>query len=225
MFFPGVPANSSQCSGEKSIINLERVLICEDEVRGALLSVQDFVENSHFTRRNFFSDSGIVMLPESAANSDSITKIAVFEPWSHVETAFCPHIVALVFACVNQAVDRRRAVKDSQEQLYAVDGIRPSSEDSASPSGVRISNVAEEGRVENVPVGVPSINNSGPSNLRVYSGVSNKGKVSRSPVKIPRRFEISSPAPSSQQHRVVADLDFSAALDRQQSCRKSWRRG
>ena len=93
-------------------------------------------------------DSGVTMLAESAAICDSITNSAVFGPWSHVETASSSQVVAEVSACVNQAVDRRRALKDSEEQWYAVGGIRPSSEDSASRSGVRISNIVEEGRVE-----------------------------------------------------------------------------
>ena len=38
-----------------------------------------------------------------------------------------------------------------------------------------------------------------------------------------RRFEVASPPPASQQHRIVEDLRFSAALDRQQSCKKSRR--
>ena len=120
---------------------------------------------------------------------------------------------------MNQAVDLRRALKDSQEQWYAVGGIRPSSEDSASRSGLRISDIVEHGRVEYVPVRAPSVSVSGPSNLRVSSGKSKKIKVSRSPVK--KRFEIESPPLPSQQHRVVEDLGFSAALDRQQSCKKS----
>ena len=131
-------------------------MICEDEVHSAILCVQDFIRSPHFTQRNFFSDSGIAMLAESAAISDRITHNAVFEPWSHVETTSRSQVVADVCGCVNEALDRRRLVKDSQEQWYAVGGIRPSSEDSTSRSGVRISNIVEAGRVEYVPVRVPS---------------------------------------------------------------------
>ena len=108
-----------------------------------------------------------------------------------MKTASRWQVVADVCACVNQAVDRRRAVKDSQEQWYAVGGIRPSSEDSTSRSGVRISNKTEEGRDEHVLVRAPSISVPGPSNLRVYSAKFKKKKISRSPVK--RRFAIASP--------------------------------
>ena len=159
------------------------------------------------------------MLTETAAICDSITNSAVIEPWSHVETAARSQVVAEVCACKTPAVDRRRAVKDSQELWYTVGGIKPSSEDSASRCGVRISNIVEKGRVEYVPVSAPSLSTPGPSSLRVPSGKSQKRKISGSPVK--RRFEIASPPPSSQQHRVFEDLGFSAASDRQQSCKKS----
>ena len=110
------------------------------------------------------------MLAESAAVSDRVTRSAVFEPRSHVETMFRSQVVADVCGCVSQALDRRRAVKESQEQWYAEGGIRPSSEESA--SGFRISSIVEEGRVEYVPVRVPTVFSPGPSNLRVSSGKS-----------------------------------------------------
>ena len=207
--------------GGRFIINLDGVMICEDEVQSAILCVQDFVRSPHFTQRSFFSDSGIAMLTESAAMSDRITHSAVFEPWSNVESTSRWQVVADVCGCVREALDRRRLVKDSQEQWYAVGGIRPSSEDWTSRSGVRISNIVEEGRVEYVPVRAPSASVPGPSNLRVSSRKLRKRSISRSPVK--RRLEIASPPPTSQQHRLVEDLSFSAALDRQQSCKKSRR--
>ena len=207
--------------GGRFIISLDRVMICEDEVQSAILCVQDFVRSPHFRQRNFFSDSRIAMLTESAAISDRITHSAVFEPWSQVETTSRAQVVADVCGCVSEALDRRRILKDSQEQWYAVGGIRPSSEDSTSRSGVRISNVVEEGRVEYVLVRAPSASVPGPSNLRVSSGKFRKRSISRSPVK--RRFEISSPPPTSQQHRLLEDMSFGAALDRQQSCKKSRR--
>ena len=210
-------------SGEKFVINSDRVIICGLEVRGALLCMQDFVRNPHFTERNFFSDSGVTMLAESATICGSNTDSAVFELRSHVETASRSQVVAEVCTCVNQAVDCRRAVKASQEQWYAVGGIRPSSEASASRSGVKVSSIVEEGRAEYVHVRAPSVSFPGPSNLRVSSGKSKKRKISRSPVK--RGFGISSPPLSSQQHCIVEDLSFSAALDRQHSWKKSRRSG
>ena len=193
-------------------------MICEDEVQSSILCVQDFVSSPHFTQRNFFSDSGIAMLAESAAISDRITHSAVFEPWGHVETTSRSQVVADACGCLNEALDRRRLVKDSQEQWYAMEGIRPSSEDSSSRSGVRISNIVEEGPVEYIPVRVPFPISPSPSNLRDSSGKSKRRTISRSPVM--RRFEVASRPPASQQHCIVEDLSFSAVLDRQQSCKK-----
>ena len=166
-------------------------MTCEDDVRGVLLCVQDFVGSPHFTQRNFFSNSGITMLAESATICGRMTSSAVFERWSHVETASRSLVVLEVCACMNQAVDRRRAVKDSQEEWYGVGDMRPSSQDSGSRSGVRSPNIVEERRVEYVPVSVPSLSSPGTSNLRVSSGKSKKRKIGRSPVR--RRFEIASP--------------------------------
>ena len=181
--------------GGRFIIKLNRVIFCEDEVHSAILCEQDFIRIPHFTQRNFFSDSGIAMLVESAAISNRITHSAVFEPWSHVETTSRSQVVADMCGCVIKALDRRRVIKDSQEQWYAVGGIRPKSEDSTSRSGVRISNIVEKGWFEYAPVRVPSFISPGPSNLRVSSGKSKKRTISRSPVK--RRFEIASPPPTS----------------------------
>ena len=130
-------------SGGRFIINLDGVMICEEEVHSAIFCVQDFVRSPHFTQRNFFSDSRIAMLAESAAASDRITHSSVFEPWSHVETTSRSQVVADVCGCLNEAFDRRRVVKNSQEQWSPVGGIRPSSEDSTSRSGVRILNIVE----------------------------------------------------------------------------------
>ena len=102
-------------------------MICADEVHSATLCVHDFVRSPHFTQRNFFSDSGIAMLAESAAVSDRITHSAVFEPWSHVETTCRSQVVADVCGCVSQALDRRRVVKGSQ-QRWVASGHHPKSQ-------------------------------------------------------------------------------------------------
>ena len=139
-------------------------MIREDEVRGAVLCVKDIVRGPHFTQRSFFSDSGVTMFAESSAICDSITNSAVFEPWTHAETASRAQVLAEVCACLNQAVDRRMAVKNLQEQWYAVGSIRSSSEGSASRSGVRISTIVEEGLVEYVSVRASPVSVPGPSN-------------------------------------------------------------
>ena len=110
---------------------------------------------------------------------------------------------------------------DSQEQWYAVDGIRPSSENSASRSGVRISNVAEEGRVEYVPVNVPSFGIPGSSNLRVSSGKSKRGKIVEALLKDAAKLQVPLHPLNNIVWLRIWVLEPLWALDRQQSCWKS----
>ena len=197
--------------GGRFIINLDGVMICEDDVQSAILCVQDFVRSPHFTQRSFFSDSGIAMLTESAAICERITHSAFFEPWSNVESTSLSQVVADVCGCVIEALDRRRMVKDSQEQWCAVGGIRTSSEDSTSRCGFQMS--WKRGKSSTFLYVSPFLFLQGPSNLRASSGNSKKRSFCRSPVK--RRFEVAIPPPASHQHHLVKDLGFSAALDRQ----------
>ena len=59
--------------GKKFIVSLDRVSIREEEVRGFLHCVKDFVRSPHFTQKNFLSESGFTMLFESNALADSMT--------------------------------------------------------------------------------------------------------------------------------------------------------
>ena len=89
--------------------------------------------------------------------------------------------------------------------------MRPSSGESSSHCGVRISTVVEEGQVDYVPVAAPSRKFSG--HLR-DSGSPGKGKkkVSHSPAKVQRRFEVCSPPASSRKRTVTDDPNSAAAL-------------
>ena len=64
-------------SGEMFFVIIDRVLVAEDEVQGALLCVQNYFKSPHFTQWSFFLGSGIAIVTESAAISDSITISAV----------------------------------------------------------------------------------------------------------------------------------------------------
>ena len=151
---------SAKC--EELTINLDRVAIKKEEVRGFLLCVQDFVRSLHFTQRNFFSDTGLSMLSESVAIADSITSSPVYVPWSVVASASASHVISDLCACWDWVVLHRRTAKDTSERWYH--GVTPRSE-TASRLGVRISDVVEEGRVEYVPVGPPALGSPGPSKL------------------------------------------------------------
>ena len=158
-------------------------------MRGVLFCVQDFVRSPHFTQRNFFSETGLTMLSESVAIADSIASSPVYAPSSVVASASASQVSADMCACWNRVVLRRRSAKDTSERWYH--GGTPRSETASRP-GVRISDVVEEGRVEYMPVAPPAFGPPGPS--RIHSSSSKrKRKVTRSPLKLPRRFEVSSP--------------------------------
>ena len=143
-------------SGEKFAVGLDRVALREDIVRGVLLCVQDFVRDPVFTQRSLFSETGVEMLSEAAGISDSITSSSVYVPWSTVESESSARIISDLKTCFEKAVERRRVVKDTSEQWYSLGAVRPSSGESSSLYGVRISTVVEEGRVDYVPVAAPS---------------------------------------------------------------------
>ena len=208
-------------SGEKFRISLDRVAINEEEVRGVLLCVQDFVRSPHFTQRNFFSESGLTVLSESVAIADSITSSPVYAPWSVVESTSASQVMADLCACWDRVVLRRRAGKDTSERWHH--GGTPRSQTTSRP-GVRISDVVEEGRVEYVPVAAPVLGSPGPSRIRSPSS-KRKRKISRSPVKLPRQFEISSPPASPPRRTLVEDPSFASALTSAAARGKSRRSG
>ena len=198
-------------SGEKFTVKLDRVAIHEDIVRDVFLCVQDFVRDPVFTQRSFFSETGVGMLSEAAAFSDSITSSSLYVPWSTVESESSARIVSDLKACFEKALERRRVVKESSEQWYRLGAVRPSSGESSSQYGVRISTVVEEGQVDYVPVAAPSRKVASQSR-RLTSPGRWKKKVSHSPVKVPRQFEVSSPSVSSRKRTVIDDPNFAAAL-------------
>ena len=182
-------------------------------MRGVLLCVQDFVRSPHFTQRNFFSETGLSMLSESVAIADSITSSPVYAPWSVVASASASQVLSDLCACWDWVVLRRRSARDTSERWYH--GGTPRSETASRP-GVRISDVVEEGRVEYVPVGPPALGSPRPSKIRSFSS-KRKRKITRSPVKLPRRFEVSSPpaSPLRRRRSLVEDPSFASAWQHQ----------
>ena len=196
----------TQC--EDFTISLDRVAIKKEEVRGVLFCVQDFVRSPHFTQREFFSETGLTLLSESVAIADSITSSPVYAPWSVVASASASQVIADMCACWDWVVLRRRSAKDSSERWYHCGTHRS---ETASKPGVRISDVVEEGRVEYVPVAPAALGPPGPSRIH-FSSSKRKRKVTRSPVKLPRRFEVSSPPASPPRRSLVEDISFASAL-------------
>ena len=211
----------SPTQGEELTISLDRVAIKKEEVRGVLLCVQDFVRSPHFTQRKFFSETSLTMLSESVAIANSITSSPVYAPWSVVESASARQVIADLCACCDRVVLRRRTTKDTSERWYH--GSTPQSETASKPA-VRISDVVEEGCVEYVPVAPPALGPPGPSRIH-SSSLKRKRKVTRSPLKLPRRFEVSSPPASPPRRSLVEYTSFASALAASTSRRQSRRSG
>ena len=201
-----IRGSSTQC--EDFSISLDRVAINKEEVRGVLHCVQDFFRSPHFTQRSFFSETGLSMLSESVATADSITSSPVYAPWSVVASASASHVISDLCACWDRVVLRRRSARDSSERWYH--GGTPRSETALRPE-VKISDVVEEGRVEYVPVGPPALGSPGLSKIR-FASSKRKRKITRSPVKLPRRFEVSSPPASPPRRSLVEDPSFASAF-------------
>ena len=164
------------------------------------------------------------MLSEAAAISDSITSSSVYVPWSTVASESSARIISDLKTCFEKVLERRRVMKDTSEQWYRLGAVRPSSGESTSQCGVRISTVVEEGQVDYVPVAAPSRKSSG---HRRESGSPGKGKkkVSHSPAKVQRRFEVCSPPASSRKRTVTDDPNFGAALATESPRGKAGRSG
>ena len=161
------------------------------------------------------------MLSESVAIADSIASTPVYAPWSVVASASASQVIADMCTFWDPVVLRRRSAKDTSERWYH--GGTPRSETASRP-GVRISDVVEEGRVEYVPVAPPALGLPGPS--RIHSSSSKrKRKVTRSPVKLPLRLEVSSPPASPPKLSLVEDPSFASALTASTSRGKSRRSG
>ena len=211
-------------SGEKFTACLDRVAIRENIVRGVLLCVQDFIRDPVFTQRIFFSETGVEMLSEAAAISNSITSSSVYVPWSAVESESFARIVSDLKTCFEKVLERCRMVKDTSEQWYRLGAVRPSSGEASSQYGVRISTVVEEGQVDYVPVAAPSHKVASHSR-HLSSPGKGKKKVSHSPVQVRCQFEVSSPPVSSRKRTVTDDPNFTAALISESSRGKTRKSG
>ena len=111
-----------------------------------------------------------------------------------METACSGQVISDLEACCDRVVLRRRTARDFSERWYH--GGTPRSETASKP-GVRILDVVEEGRVEYKLVASPALGFPGPSKIRSFP-TKRKRKTSQNPVKLPPKFETSSPPVSPQ---------------------------
>ena len=77
-------------------------------------------------------------------------------PCSEVESKSSGQIFADLKTCFEKALDQCRVVKYTSEQWYALGDVRPSSGESSSQYGVRISTVVVERQIDFVPHVAPS---------------------------------------------------------------------
>ena len=175
----------------------------------------------HFTQSSFFSKSGLTKFSESLTLADSITSSSIYAPWSVVGTACTRQVMSDLCACWGRVVLRRRNAKDTSERWYH--GGTPRSEAAPRP-GVRVLDVLQEGRIEYVTNASPALSPHGPRKTR-SSPSRRKRIISPSPVKLPRKFEISSPPSTSQKRSSVEDPSFPSDLTAQASRGKSRQSG
>ena len=214
--------HGSPTQGEEFTISLDRVAIKKEEVRGWCPALcAGLCSEPALHTEEFFSETGLTMLSESVAFADSITLSAVYAPWSVVESASASQVITDLCTCWDQVVLRRRTTKDKSDRWYH--GGTPRSETASSPQ-VRMSDVVEEGRVEYIPVAPPALGPPGPSKTSSSSS-KRKRKITRSPVKLPRRFEVSSLPASPPRRSLVEDPSFASDLAAPASRGKSLRSG
>ena len=85
-----------------------------------------------------------------------------------------------------------KVIQNITKTMVCVGSVRPSSENLASWSGVRIPSIVEEGASWVHSCQCSSTSAPGPSSLQTSTGKTKKRKVIRNPVKLPRRFESAS---------------------------------
>ena len=141
-----------------------------------------------------------------------------------MESESSARIISDLKTCFEKALERRRVVNDTSEQWYRLGAVRPSSGESSSQYGVRISTVVEEGQVDYVPVAAPPRKVASHSRHLTSPGKGKK-KVSHSPVKLLRQFEVSSPSLSPRKRTVIDDPIFAAALTTESPRGKTRRSG
>ena len=124
------------------------------------------------------------MLSESVAIADSLTSSPVYAMSSIVESACASQVITDLRACWDRVVLRRRNAKDTFERWHH-GGARGS--ETASMPGVRISDVVEELRLLFVLLGQAKF---------VLPPASTREKSLGTPLKLPQKFEISSPPAS-----------------------------
>ena len=121
-------------------VSLNGVAIDHEKLKGAVACVQDFVRHPLFTKRNFFSETGISMFRNSSK----------FDPWGAIGVEAGP-IAADLSSCREKIVSQRKAVRDTRERWFSAETVASSAVGETAPrTTVRISDVEEVGDVQYV---------------------------------------------------------------------------
>ena len=76
-------------------VSLNGVVTYLEKMKGAVSCVQDFVRPPLFSRRNFFSETGISMLNTAVAAADAVRNSSEFDPWGAIGVEVGPVIADL----------------------------------------------------------------------------------------------------------------------------------
>ena len=157
-------------------VSLNGVAIDHEHVKGAVACVQDFVRRPLFTKRNYFSETGISMLNTAVTAADAVPKSAKFDPWGAIGVEAGP-VFSDLKSCPEKLVSRKKPVRDTRERWFSAETVASSAVGETAPRRTfRISDVVEVEDVQYVEehekLGLPCCSQSSPG----------KSKKRRAPV-------------------------------------------
>ena len=190
-----------------------------EAVEEVIASVQDFVRDSSFTQKKFFSDSGVAMLKDAVVSDGWVIVSKECNRWSVFEDGGNQQVVSDLQSCQEKVVWLRKASRDTSKRLFEARSAGPPATGTTSRlSGVRISNIVVEGQVEYVAVPEPAASSSRSVKSPVI-GSKRKTSVSSGPM-CRKHFEVTSPRKSYVDNRCFSDaLDRGASESRRRSGR------
>ena len=131
-------------------VPLNGVAVDHEKVKGAVACVQDFVRHHLFTKRSFFSETGISMLNAAVTAAFAIRNSARFDPWGAIDVVAGP-VIADLKSCREKVMSQRKAMKDTRERWFSAKTVASSAVGESAPrTTVRISDVVEVGDVQYV---------------------------------------------------------------------------
>ena len=186
-------------------VSLDGVAIDHEKVKGAVACVQDFVRHPSFTKRSFFSDTGIGMLKNAVTAADAVRNSDRFNHWGAIDVEAGP-VIADLKSCREKTFSQRKAVKDTRERWFSAETVASSAVgDSAPRTTVRISDVVEVGDVQYVAehekLGLPCCSRSSP-------GKGKKRQSSASPGVVKKQFSVCSPSVSRPSFESALEKSF-----------------